>query len=66
MADIGPVDRRPRRSKYPGKSHRKTFSLTALAAETLALRAGEFRFLSESDTVEQLIRTNRNQLLDRL
>jgi len=51
------VNRRVPRTKYPGKTQRKSFTLTPVATDKLAGRPGEYRFLSESDTVEQLIRS---------
>jgi hypothetical protein len=52
------VQRRPSRTKFPGKSQRKSFTLTPMATNKLERRQGEYRFLSESDTVEQLIRAH--------
>jgi len=52
------VSRRPLGSKFPGKEIRRTFTFTKFASEKLDDRQGEFRFLSISDTVEQLIREN--------
>jgi hypothetical protein len=52
------VQRRPPRTKFPGKSQRKSFTLTPMATNKLERRQGEYRFLSESDTVEQLIRAH--------
>jgi hypothetical protein len=52
------VNRRLPRTKFPGKTERKSFSLTPVATKKLSTRPGEYRFLSESDTVEQLIRTH--------
>ena len=50
------LQRRPSRTKFPGKSQRKSFTLTPMATNKLERRQGEYRVLSESDTVEQLIR----------
>ena len=52
------VNRRLPRTKFPGKTERKSFTLTPVATNKLSKRPGEYRFLSESDTVEQLIRTH--------
>ena len=52
------VSRRPLGSKFPGKQIRRTFTFTTFASKKLDDRQGEFRFLSISDTVEQLIREN--------
>lgn len=56
--DSHEVTRRLPRTKFPGKTERKSFSLTLIATQKLSRRPGEYRFLSESDTVEQLIRAN--------
>jgi len=50
------VSRRPLRSKFPGKEIRRSFIFTRFASKKLDDRQGEFRVLSISDTVEQLIR----------
>lgn len=55
---VAEVTRRLPRTKFPGKTETKSFTLTPVATNKLSKRPGEFRFLSESDTVEQLIRTH--------
>ena len=50
------VTRRQARTKFPGKTGTTSVALTRLALDKLDNRGGEFRFLSVSDTVEQLIR----------
>ncbi len=52
------VTRRQPRTKFPGKTDMRTVVITRIASDKLDNRGGEFRFLSVSDTVEQLIREN--------
>lgn len=46
------------KSKFPGKTERLSVSVTPEARKKLDKRTGEYRFLSASDTVEQLIHQN--------
>ena len=48
------VTRRQARTKFPGKTATTSVALTRLASDKLDNRGGEFRFLSVSDTVEQV------------
>lgn len=50
------VTRRQSRTKYPGKETQRSVALTQFASDKLNARDGEYRYLSVSDTVEQLIR----------